>query len=37
MKLLTLRVNREFHPAVVTGDDVLDLVLADAGAACRWA
>jgi 2-keto-4-pentenoate hydratase/2-oxohepta-3-ene-1,7-dioic acid hydratase in catechol pathway len=28
MKLLTLRVNREFHPAVVTGDDVLDLVLA---------
>jgi len=28
MKLLTLRVNREVHPAVLTGDEVLDLVLA---------
>jgi 2-keto-4-pentenoate hydratase/2-oxohepta-3-ene-1,7-dioic acid hydratase in catechol pathway len=28
MKLLTLRVGREFHPAVVVGDDVLDFVLA---------
>jgi 2-keto-4-pentenoate hydratase/2-oxohepta-3-ene-1,7-dioic acid hydratase in catechol pathway len=28
MKLLTLRVNRAFHPAVMAGDEVLDLVLA---------
>jgi 2-keto-4-pentenoate hydratase/2-oxohepta-3-ene-1,7-dioic acid hydratase in catechol pathway len=28
MKLLTLRVNRAFHPAVIAGDEVLDLVLA---------
>jgi 2-keto-4-pentenoate hydratase/2-oxohepta-3-ene-1,7-dioic acid hydratase in catechol pathway len=28
MKLLTLRVHREFHPAVIAGEEVLDLVLA---------
>jgi 2-keto-4-pentenoate hydratase/2-oxohepta-3-ene-1,7-dioic acid hydratase in catechol pathway len=28
MKLLTLRANRDVHPAVLVGDDVLDLVLA---------
>jgi 2-keto-4-pentenoate hydratase/2-oxohepta-3-ene-1,7-dioic acid hydratase in catechol pathway len=28
MKLLTLRAGHEFHPAVMAGDDVLDLVLA---------